>query len=222
MIASPRGQGWSKFRGSSSAVHGPCQADESAFESEGNDNEKHAEIDGRARPDSPAGSRRPHWRRRPNVTIYTVARERPAWAVQAGDRGRGAGVRSRVGARLHRRHHGALPRREGQSARRHGAGPRRHRAAAVREAGPARDLQAERRRYAQAGVPGRSGAYTWTGMDAYLGVICFNTAEGRKAGVKPPTVVEGPADARLQGQARDAASGFVRHRLSDGRAPGSR
>ena len=28
--------------------------------------------------------------------------------------------------------------------------------------------------------------YTWTGMDAYLGVICFNTAEAAKANVKAP------------------------------------
>ena len=29
--------------------------------------------------------------------------------------------------------------------------------------------------------------YTWTGMDAYLGVICFNTAEAGKANIKAPT-----------------------------------
>ncbi len=29
--------------------------------------------------------------------------------------------------------------------------------------------------------------YTWTGMDAYLGVICFNTAEAAKAKVATPT-----------------------------------
>ena len=29
--------------------------------------------------------------------------------------------------------------------------------------------------------------YTWTGMDAYLGVICFNTAEAGKINVKAPT-----------------------------------
>jgi len=28
--------------------------------------------------------------------------------------------------------------------------------------------------------------YTWTGMDAYLSVVCFNTAEGGKANVKAP------------------------------------
>jgi iron(III) transport system substrate-binding protein len=28
--------------------------------------------------------------------------------------------------------------------------------------------------------------YTWTGMDAYLSVVCFNTVEGGKAGVKAP------------------------------------
>lgn len=29
--------------------------------------------------------------------------------------------------------------------------------------------------------------YTWTGMDAYLGVVCFNTVEGAKAGVATPS-----------------------------------
>ena len=29
--------------------------------------------------------------------------------------------------------------------------------------------------------------YTWTGMDAYLGVVCFNTAEAGKANIKAPT-----------------------------------
>ena len=32
-----------------------------------------------------------------------------------------------------------------------------------------------------------SGPYTWTGMDAYLGVVCFNTAEAGKAKINAPT-----------------------------------
>jgi iron(III) transport system substrate-binding protein len=33
-----------------------------------------------------------------------------------------------------------------------------------------------------------AGDYTWTGMDAYLGVICYNTAEaGKLSGLKAPT-----------------------------------
>jgi len=31
-----------------------------------------------------------------------------------------------------------------------------------------------------------SEPYTWTGMDAYLGVVCFNTAEAAKIAVQPP------------------------------------
>ena len=31
-----------------------------------------------------------------------------------------------------------------------------------------------------------TGPYTWTGMDAYLGVVCFNTAEAARDGVKTP------------------------------------
>lgn len=29
--------------------------------------------------------------------------------------------------------------------------------------------------------------YTWTGMDAFIGVVCFNTAEAGKANIKQPT-----------------------------------
>jgi iron(III) transport system substrate-binding protein len=32
----------------------------------------------------------------------------------------------------------------------------------------------------------RSADGTWTGQDAFLGVICYNTAEGQKAGITPP------------------------------------
>ena len=47
--------------------------------------------------------------------------------------------------------------------------------------------------YKPAGVDGlkeafrdNSAPYTWTGQDAYLGVICFNTAEAGKANIKAP------------------------------------
>ena len=33
----------------------------------------------------------------------------------------------------------------------------------------------------------KSGPYTWTGMDAYLGVVCFNTAEAGKDKIATPT-----------------------------------
>jgi len=32
-----------------------------------------------------------------------------------------------------------------------------------------------------------AGPYTWTGMDAFIGVVCFNTAEADKAKIKAPT-----------------------------------
>ncbi len=35
-----------------------------------------------------------------------------------------------------------------------------------------------------------TGPYTWTGMDAFLGIGCFNTAEAAKAGIKTPTTWE--------------------------------
>ncbi len=42
--------------------------------------------------------------------------------------------------------------------------------------------------------------YTWTGMDAYLGVICFNTAEAGKAGVQPPKSWKDLLDAKYKGK----------------------
>jgi ABC-type Fe3+ transport system, periplasmic component len=57
--------------------------------------------------------------------------------------------------------------------------------------------------------------YTWTGMDAFIGVICFNTAEAGKASIKAPTSWKDLLDAKYKGQAGDAASGFFRDRLSD-------
>ena len=63
----------------------------------------------------------------------------------------------------------------------------------------------------------RSSDGTWTGQDAFLGVICYNTVEGQKAGLDAAQVLEGPDRRQVQGQAGDAASGLLRHRLSDGR-----
>ena len=59
--------------------------------------------------------------------------------------------------------------------------------------------------------------YTWTGMDAYLGVVCFNTAEAGKANIKAPQSWQDLHQGRIQRQTRDAASGLFGHRLSDGR-----
>ena len=42
--------------------------------------------------------------------------------------------------------------------------------------------------------------YTWTGMDAYLGVICFNTAEAGKINVKTPTSWKDMLNPALKGQ----------------------
>jgi iron(III) transport system substrate-binding protein len=42
--------------------------------------------------------------------------------------------------------------------------------------------------------------YTWTGMDAYLGVICFNTAEAGKINVKAPTSWKDMLNPALKGQ----------------------
>lgn len=42
--------------------------------------------------------------------------------------------------------------------------------------------------------------YTWTGMDAYLGVICYNTVEAGKAGVAPPKSWKDLLDAKYKGK----------------------
>ena len=47
-------------------------------------------------------------------------------------------------------------------------------------------LHAEGRRRAQAAFRDAAAPNTWTGMDAYLSVICFNTAEGGKANGATP------------------------------------
>jgi iron(III) transport system substrate-binding protein len=40
--------------------------------------------------------------------------------------------------------------------------------------------------------------YTWTGMDGYLGVICYNTAEAAKAGTTPPKSWKDLLDAKYK------------------------
>lgn len=42
--------------------------------------------------------------------------------------------------------------------------------------------------------------YTWTGIDAYLGVVCFNTAEAGKAGIKAPTSWKDLLDPKYKGK----------------------
>lgn len=42
--------------------------------------------------------------------------------------------------------------------------------------------------------------YTWTGMDAYLGVVCFNTAEAGKAKIKAPTKWKDMTDPAYKGK----------------------
>jgi iron(III) transport system substrate-binding protein len=41
---------------------------------------------------------------------------------------------------------------------------------------------------------------TWTGMDAFLGVICFNTVEAKKAGIAQPTSWRDLLDPKYRGQ----------------------
>ena len=42
--------------------------------------------------------------------------------------------------------------------------------------------------------------YTWTGMDSYLGVICFHTAEAGKLNIKPPTAWKDMLNPALKGK----------------------
>jgi iron(III) transport system substrate-binding protein len=46
----------------------------------------------------------------------------------------------------------------------------------------------------------RSATGAFVGMDAFLGVVCFNTVEGGKAGVKSPTSYKDLLDPKLKGQ----------------------
>jgi iron(III) transport system substrate-binding protein len=46
----------------------------------------------------------------------------------------------------------------------------------------------------------RSKDGAFVGMDAFLGVVCFNTAEGGKAGLKTPTSYKDLLDPKLKGQ----------------------
>ena len=62
----------------------------------------------------------------------------------------------------------------------------------------------------------------WVGMDVYGAAICFNTVEAQKQNLPKPDDVEGPDQARLQGQDRDAESGVVGHGLPRRRRAGSR
>ena len=59
--------------------------------------------------------------------------------------------------------------------------------------------------------------YTWTGMDAYPRRHLLQHRRRPARQRRGADLVEGPAQARVQGQDRDAASGLVRHRLPDGR-----
>ncbi len=61
------------------------------------------------------------------------------------------------------------------------------------------------------------GTPAWTGMDAWLAVVCYNTAEGAKDEGDGARELGGPDQARVQGPDRDAASGVFRHRLSGDR-----
>lgn len=45
-----------------------------------------------------------------------------------------------------------------------------------------------------------AGPYTWTGMDAFLAVACFNTVEGKKANVEAPTSWEDLTKPAFKGQ----------------------
>lgn len=45
-----------------------------------------------------------------------------------------------------------------------------------------------------------TGAYTWTGMDAFLGVVCFNTAEAGKDRIATPASWRDLLDPKLKGK----------------------
>ena len=118
-----------------------------------------------------------------------------------------------MGTRLDRDHHRQAPRGEGESAGRRGDGARgvepravrrRGHAAALRAEEPCRDTRAIPRRQESAGVVrhGRLGRHR-----------LLQHGRGGEAGAAQARIVEGPHQAGLQGQDRDAEPGVVRHRL---------
>ena len=58
---------------------------------------------------------------------------------------------------------------------------------------------------------------TWVGMDAYLAVLCFNTAEAEKNKKPKPTSWADLTKPEYKDFDRDAEPGLVGHRLSHGR-----
>jgi iron(III) transport system substrate-binding protein len=52
----------------------------------------------------------------------------------------------------------------------------------------------------RAGFRDTTDPKTWTGMDAFLGVVCFNTVEAKKAGVPQPTTWKDLLDPKYKGQ----------------------
>lgn len=58
--------------------------------------------------------------------------------------------------------------------------------------------------------------YSWTGMDAFLSVVCFNRLEAEKRKTAAPTSWDGSHQTGVQRSGCHAASSLVRHRLPDG------
>jgi len=52
----------------------------------------------------------------------------------------------------------------------------------------------------RAGFKDNTDPKTWTGMDAFLGVICFNTVEAKKAGIAQPASWRDLLDPKYKGQ----------------------
>jgi iron(III) transport system substrate-binding protein len=52
----------------------------------------------------------------------------------------------------------------------------------------------------RAGFRDNADPKTWTGMDAFLGVICFNTVEAKKAGIAQPASWKDLLDPKYRGQ----------------------
>ncbi len=123
-------------------------------------------------------------------------------------------IDDQVGARFHRRDHRQAPRRKGQSAGRHGGRHLGVEPCRLRQRG---DAAAATRRRAwtrscrSTAIP--KNPPEWVGMDVYGAAICFNTVEAAKLEPAQARDLEGPDQARLQGQDRDAESRLVGHRL---------
>ena len=124
----------------------------------------------------------PTWAQKTKLTVYT-ALENDQLALQGRNREGGTQRRYRMGARFNRRHYRRLAEKDNPKADMI-MGLAASSLLAFKKAGLLEAYQPKGwRRYARPFAP-QDGS--WTAHDAYVGIICFNTAEAQKLGLAAP------------------------------------